>query len=307
MGHPIDIFLTPPPDKNICAICRDILEDAVSMKECGHLFCDECANVLWILSDSCPNCRVPITGTTPCFYAREAIEAMQVKCLNGRGISEGEASKRQRGNDGEAVPPESCTWTGTCEEAKAHQNTCIFKVITCEWEGCNHQCMRKNMNSHLLGEGSILHMRLMKQSYEKKFEDMEKSVTARYERKIKDAAYQLMRAAYNRHKQDMRDMKESITASYEEKMADMKESITATYEEKITEMKEHYDGEIEEMREYFESIEEVHERVLPSFMNIEHMERRITKLEARKKKAPATPDNDFIGQEPLGDFLASQK
>jgi hypothetical protein len=68
-------------------------------------------------------------------------------------------------------------------------------------------------------------------------------------------------------------------------------------------MKEHYDGEIE-MREYYESIEEVHERVLPSFMNIEHMERRITKLEARKKKAPATPDNDSIGQEPLGDFLA---
>jgi hypothetical protein len=39
--------------------------------------------------------------------------------------------------------------------------------------------------SHLLGEGSILHMRLMKQSYEKKIEDMEKSVTASTEGRSK--------------------------------------------------------------------------------------------------------------------------
>jgi hypothetical protein len=102
MGHPVEIFLTPPADSSTCPICRDVLEDAVSMKECGHTFCDECAEAC-LRSKSCPACRVVVTGTNPNFYARESIGSMQVKCLNGHCIGENE--------------DQNCTWTGRCEDA----------------------------------------------------------------------------------------------------------------------------------------------------------------------------------------------
>jgi hypothetical protein len=157
-------------------------------------------------ANSCPNCRVRVTGTNPCFFARESIGSLQVKCLNGHSIGDDQASKRRRGNDGEAAPPENCTWIGKCEDAMAHQNVCSFKMIMCEWEVCSHQCMRKYMNDHLSGDGSLRHMNLMKQYLTASFHSEIERVTR------------------------------SITASYELKIAEMREEIK--------EMKEHYDQSV---------------------------------------------------------------
>lgn len=134
MGHPVEIFPTPPPDSAICAICHDVLQNAVSMKECGHTFCDECAKAC-LPTKTCPNCRVGVTGSIPCFYARESIGAMQVKCLLGRSIEDDESNKRKRGNEGDATPADSCDWTGRCEDLKSHEDVCGFKTILCDLDG----------------------------------------------------------------------------------------------------------------------------------------------------------------------------
>jgi len=188
MGHPTDIFLSPPPDSSTCAICHDVLQDAVSMKECGHTFCDGCAKTCLHTTKSCPNCRVEVTGCNPNFFARESIGAMQVKCPHGKHDDDEEGAKRRRGNDGEALPSEGCTWTGSCEDFENHDKACEFKIITCELDGCDHKCRRKDMDNHLSGGGFLRHMNLMKQSitasYDSKMEEMKQSITARYESKI---------------------------------------------------------------------------------------------------------------------------
>jgi hypothetical protein len=136
MGLPVEIFITSPPDSSTCAICHDVLEDAVSMKECGHTFCDHCArDCLRSNSNSCPNCRVQVSGTNPNFFARESIGSMQVKCLNGHSVGNDQANKRQRRNDGEAVLAECVnglgnvkTERGKCEDRKSHELVCEFKL-----------------------------------------------------------------------------------------------------------------------------------------------------------------------------------
>jgi len=213
MGHPTDIFLSPPPDSSTCAICHDVLQDAVSMKECGHTFCDGCAKTcLQTNTKSCPNCRVKVTGCIPNFFARESIGAMQVKCPHGRNDNDEEESKRRRGNDGDALPAEGCTWTGRCEDFHNHDKACEFKIITCDLDGCDHECRRKDMDSHLSGGGFLRHMNLMKQSitasYDSKMEAMKQSITARYENKIQE-----LKIDSNREIQILEDQVRSLQES----------------------------------------------------------------------------------------------
>eukprot|EP00956_Cyclotella_meneghiniana_P029844 scaffold73555_cov37-Cyclotella_meneghiniana.AAC.4 len=182
MGHPTEIFLSSPPDSSTCAICHDVLQDAVSMKECGHTFCDGCAKTCLQTTKSCPNCRVEVTGCNPNFFARESIGAMQVKCPHGKHDDDEEGSKRRRGNDGDALPSEGCTWTGSCDDFENHDNACEFKIVTCELDGCDHKCRRRDMDSHLSGGGFLRHMNLMKHSNDRKME----AITARYDNKIQE-------------------------------------------------------------------------------------------------------------------------
>lgn len=174
MGYASEIFLSPPPDNSNCAICHDVLQDAVSMKECGHTFCDECA-IACLETKSCPTCRVAVSGTIPNFYARESIDSMQVRCPEGH---DDDRSKRTRGDDGEAIPAETCDWTGRCDDFKKHEDVCSFKVIKCGLEGCTHECKRKDMNNHLSGDGFLLHMNLMKEAYQAKLTEVQDNCNA---------------------------------------------------------------------------------------------------------------------------------
>jgi uncharacterized protein YtpQ (UPF0354 family) len=84
-------------------------------------------------------------------------------------------------------------------------------------------------------------MNLIKQSYDKKMEDLKQTITASYERKIE---------------QTMR----SILSRYERQMQDMKQTLLVSYNEKITEMKEHHEESINEMKDLYESIRNRHHK-----------------------------------------------
>ena len=182
MGHPTDIFVETPTS-GICAICHDVLENATSLKECGHSFCNECIKLCLESTPSCPTCRVNVEGESSCipaFVCRELIDSMKVKCTNGRDTIQtlqailgsmcshgsGEESSKKRKRDDASLSDNieekvGCDWTGTLKERKQHEEVCEHKVITCSVEGCNHACKRKDMESHLTsGAGIMLHMDL---------------------------------------------------------------------------------------------------------------------------------------------------
>eukprot|EP00956_Cyclotella_meneghiniana_P025027 scaffold51375_cov37-Cyclotella_meneghiniana.AAC.1 len=228
MGFAVDIFRSQPPACYECAVCHDVLQSAVSFKECGHSFCEECAKAC-LRSKTCPNCRVEVTGLIPNFIVREAIGSMEVKCPNGGD----ESNKRARGNDGEAVPvsADGCDWTGKCYELQNHEKVCGFKIIRCSIDGCNHECLRKDMNGHLSGgDGFLRHMNLMKQSitasYEAKMKSMHQSYVKSHDKMSRkyDAQFRNIRQSY------LNEVGE-VKKSYDKKLEDMKQSIIALEDE----------------------------------------------------------------------------
>eukprot|EP00956_Cyclotella_meneghiniana_P018429 scaffold30656_cov62-Cyclotella_meneghiniana.AAC.5 len=228
MGHAVDIFTSQPPACYHCAVCHDVLQSAVSFKECGHSFCEECAEAC----DTCPHCRVEVltTGFNPNFIVREAIGSMEVKCPNRGDVS----NKRARGNDGEAVPvsADGCNWKGKCEELENHEKVCDFEIIRCSIDGCNHECLRKDMSEHLSGgNGFLLHMNLMKQS-----------ITTSYEAKMRVMEQSCHSKMKSIQQSNLKEV-EKIKKSYDKKM----ESMKASYKTKIADMKESYDGKMKDM------------------------------------------------------------
>jgi hypothetical protein len=207
MGHHVEIFTTQPPDSCICAICHDVFKDPICFKQyCGHTFCDECARDI----RSCPTCRKEVNGTVPNFFARETIGALEVNCPTQ--FEDNQSSKRVRGNEGEAIPTsDGCGWVGKCESLHVHEKDCQFKLVTCEIEGCDHQCRRKDMANHISGD-IVHHMKLMKDSADKKVESFKLSVAADYEKK-------------------MSGLKQAITSDYDKKIDSMDKKLKSADKE----------------------------------------------------------------------------
>jgi hypothetical protein len=152
---------------------------------------------------------VKVTGFIPSFIVREVIGSMEVKWpyLNEAGV-DNQSSKRARGNDGKAVLVSSvdkCGWTGKCIDLQNHDEVCDFKIVTCSVDGCNHECQRKDMNSHLSGEGFLLHMNFMKQS-----------ITQNYEKLIQDKTESM--------KKEIASLKQKVAAS-DKKIKSMQKEI----------------------------------------------------------------------------------
>ena len=185
MGHSTEIFSSPPQDRDICAICHDVLQNAVSMKECGHIFCEACVDALQ--TGTCPNCRAAMTGTNPCFHARESIEAMDVVCPHGK-IDGGEdpSSRCMRGDGGEVAQEERCNWNGLLKDLMNHEENCAFKVISCPVDGCSHQCPRKDIDIHLSGSGLFYHIDLMKQLHDTQIQEINVKMSEEMNRKDKE-------------------------------------------------------------------------------------------------------------------------
>jgi hypothetical protein len=210
MGHPVEIFTSLPSGSFICAVCTDVLEDAVAYKECGHTFCDGCATAC-LSSEKCPTCRVKVTGSNPNFIVREVIGSMEVRCphVYEAGV-DNQSSKRARGNEGEAVlvsSADKCGWTGKYIDLQSHDEVCDFKIVACTIDGCNHECRRRDMNSHFSGEGFRHHMNLMKQS-----------ITQNYEKLIQDKTESM--------KQEIVSLRQKVSAS-DKKIKSMQKEIAS--------------------------------------------------------------------------------
>lgn len=177
MGYPIEIFTSPPSDSCICPICHDVLKDAVSFKNCGHTFCDDCVRRLghnahiMCMTEICPTCRIEIgpIDYVPNYIVRDMIESLKVGCLRENNRT----NKCVKTNDGEFLPNtrNRCTWTGRCADLHTHDDVCPFQIVSCVFQGCYHQCQRKDMNDHLLNE-LFSHMNMMKNTHELVVEDL---------------------------------------------------------------------------------------------------------------------------------------
>ena len=185
MGYATDIFSPAPSASCICAVCHDVLKDAISLN-CGHTFCASvrlfvllvkvhimCTKFLlsvpsflfillkqciksiirnsWGRTDpaTCPNCRVVVASSNPNYVVREIIDELQVHCPNST----------------------ECNWMGRVKDLQGHDNTCMYKVIECNVEGCTHTCERKDIDNH----SSDMNVKLqhLELKYDKKLKDME--------------------------------------------------------------------------------------------------------------------------------------
>jgi hypothetical protein len=139
-----------PSESCTCAICHDVLKNACALN-CGHTFCAECITSCCAGSNnpSCPNCRVEIISANPNYAMRDVIGELAVKCPDS----------------------EECEWTGEVKDIESHGNTCMFKTIVCNVEGCNHTCQRKDMGDHT--SNTVVMIRHLELKHDKKLKDME--------------------------------------------------------------------------------------------------------------------------------------
>ena len=157
MGYSTDKFCSTPADSFICAICHDVLKDACALN-CGHTFCAECIASCRASSNnpSCPNCRVTVTSSKPNYVVRDVIGELTVNCPDSK----------------------ECEWRGQVKDIDSHGNTCMFKTIVCDVEGCNHMCQRKDMGDHT--SNTIVMIRHLELKHDKKLKDMKED----YEKKF---------------------------------------------------------------------------------------------------------------------------
>ena len=198
MGHPTDIFLELSSNNCICAICHDVLEDASSLKECGHTFCDACIRDLESHSSPCPNCRAVVRGANANYILRDVIESMHVKCPD----ADGNNNKRKRDeNDSEETAHSGCDWKGQLKDLKDHESVCGYKIVPCTVDGCTHTCRRRDREIHLSsGTGMMMHMdlklRFESQRHRAEMKLMEIGMERKYESKIQQLRYDIRELTY---------------------------------------------------------------------------------------------------------------
>lgn len=185
------MFTGDPAAGCICAICHDVLERASSIRECGHTFCEQCAESSLEASATCPNCRASATtGVIPNYFARDAVDGLEVKCPNWNGGGEDSTKKRKRGDDGVASSLAGCEWRGQLKDLKDHEVLCDFKLVKCSVDGCSHMCLNKDMEAHLnSGASTLAHLQLMQKSFNKRIESVESKCEEKVEalkREVKD-------------------------------------------------------------------------------------------------------------------------
>ena len=188
MGHPTEIFIPPPPDGFICAVCMDVLESAKSFS-CGHSFCGGCCSSVTAAPDAvCPTCRAKADDAKPNYAMRDVVDGLTVRCPEYGGRGDGRKRKRDEADEegGEATAGGGCEWTGPLRDLDEHRKTCGHAMVSCALEGCNHRCRRKDMEAHLSGGASLLrHMQLMKASQNARHEVAIQTLKYKYESRIK--------------------------------------------------------------------------------------------------------------------------
>mmetsp|Transcript_29640 Transcript_29640/g.45314 ORF Transcript_29640/g.45314 Transcript_29640/m.45314 type:complete len:471 (+) Transcript_29640:115-1527(+) len=206
MGYATTIFVSEPVDYLLCIICYEVIEDATSCKECCHTFCKECLQKSLDRNASCPTCRVPVTGTNTNLFAKDAIDGLEINCVQSIDNPDGgqSSNKRRRialgdgkndGTNGTIISSGlGCDWKGQVKDLQKHLGECDWQTITCNVEGCGFECKRKDMETHLTsGIGIQMHMDLMKKEieadYAKKLETIEENLVSDYVEKIQKTEY----------------------------------------------------------------------------------------------------------------------
>jgi hypothetical protein len=58
MGHSVELFTQQPPNPDfVCIICTDVVKDARTACEEGHVFCEPCITHWRSRANRCPTCR----------------------------------------------------------------------------------------------------------------------------------------------------------------------------------------------------------------------------------------------------------
>ena len=212
MGYSTDIFSSEPSESCTCAICHDVLKDACSLN-CGHTFCAKCIASCRASSNnpSCPNCRVEIISANPNYAMRDVIGELAVKCPDS----------------------EECEWTGEVKDIESHGNTCMFKTIVCDVEGCNHTCQRKDMGDHTSDTNvKFKHMELKYDTKWKEMGDKHKNEIAQLKGEIQSHKNKL-----KSHKNKLQTYERRIRALESRKRSaeDMSNNNSGTPDEMIVE------------------------------------------------------------------------
>jgi hypothetical protein len=147
-GYPMDLFVNEDMKHLTCAICFDVLKDAMIITSCSHGFCKICLlNVIKKESSAeCPLCRETFTWdkVIPNRIVDECVQKMVIACPNSK-INAG--FKKVKGCEWKEKLQEldnhlinhcqhnttDCTNIG-CEEGevtKQHFLTCEFRTVNC--------------------------------------------------------------------------------------------------------------------------------------------------------------------------------
>jgi len=169
MGFSVAWFIETPDEEWICAICRDVFEDPVCTP-CGHSFCTACLDRSLANDDRCPTCRTEGLILDESLGRNCGLErAVQkfilkstVRCSNKAQSEFEPSSVRRRLNNGKvSTEPRACSWTGKLDDWKKHcHDECIFHVMPCSVQGCDHTCIRRDMPNHMV-DSIAKHMGLM--------------------------------------------------------------------------------------------------------------------------------------------------
>ena len=134
---------SPPPDdgyefierdlqQHHCSSCGTLLAVNAMQNDCGHRFCEVCANVS-------KKTRCPVDGREVKTVFRDhccesEIQNLRVLC-----------TKCFENEDGTV---DDCTWTGKLCDLKEHTLSCGFILLQCAYM-CGEQVLRRDMSRHL--------------------------------------------------------------------------------------------------------------------------------------------------------------
>ena len=127
-GYDQDRFISAVPRRLVCGICYHVLREPRLCHDGEHYFCLSCISRSLNESQTCPQCRKPLTLETlthPQSYLRETLGELIIKCDY---IERGCPNHVQLGN------------------LKDHVSHCGFAPVTCE--KCGMLINRKDKDNH---------------------------------------------------------------------------------------------------------------------------------------------------------------
>eukprot|EP00299_Pterocystis_sp_00344_P010559 c4741_g1_i1.p1 GENE.c4741_g1_i1~~c4741_g1_i1.p1 ORF type:complete len:430 (-),score=73.03 c4741_g1_i1:29-1318(-) len=127
MGISSDRFVEPVDEEFICSICRDVLDNPVTLRLCDHHFCRDCITQYVNTTKICPVCRGHLCISDIHSVSRPFNNLLIKQKLHCRYHSRG------------------CEFISTVEGIPSHEkHECEYTPTWCPNEGCPHYTNGKN-------------------------------------------------------------------------------------------------------------------------------------------------------------------